>query len=352
MIRSESYGLEWIMAHRSRKGYEKINPPLAEKMIHALGLVELLAVNGLDFIFKGGTSLVLLIGETGRFSIDIDIITTTDRTEVENVLSKICDGKPFRNFILNEHRSYKPGVPKAHYSLLYNSSLADKEDHILLDILYDEHTYPVILELPVKTDWLSTDENIFPVKVPSIESITGDKLTAFAPNTTGILFGKEKELEIMKQLYDLGNLFDRVKEMGIVREAFERTVLKEIKYRDNTCTTEDVVNDIIETGLLIARRETNKSELHLSNFNEIRRGLLQFKAYSTKGFFRIEEAIIASAKSALLAAKIRRNNMEVLAPFDKSRNKSDFLIELPDYIYLNKLPAEPLYYWYQALTVG
>lgn len=43
-------------------------------MIFALHLVEQLQVNGLPFVFKGGTCLVLLLNEANRFSIDIDII--------------------------------------------------------------------------------------------------------------------------------------------------------------------------------------------------------------------------------------------------------------------------------------
>ncbi|MBK7097825.1 MAG: hypothetical protein IPH58_05105 [Sphingobacteriales bacterium] len=41
----------------------------------------------------------------------------------------------------------------------------------------------------------------------------GDKLTAFAPNTTGIPYFKKDDsmsMEIIKQLYDIGNLFDAV----------------------------------------------------------------------------------------------------------------------------------------------
>ena len=83
MILAESYSGEWIHSHLSKKGFEKINPPLAEKMIHALGLVEALAASGLDFLFKGGTSLILLMTMPGRFSIDVDIITKATREEIE-----------------------------------------------------------------------------------------------------------------------------------------------------------------------------------------------------------------------------------------------------------------------------
>jgi hypothetical protein len=74
-----------------------------------------------------------------------------------------------------------------------------------LDILCDEHSYPELLELPVKTEWLLTDEEPIPVTVPSAESIAGDKLTAFAPTTTGILYGKGKEVEIISCMMSISS---------------------------------------------------------------------------------------------------------------------------------------------------
>ncbi len=56
-------------------------------MIHALSLVEQLSSQGLDFVFKGGTSLILLLDDAGRFSIDIDIVTTAAREDIEKALA-------------------------------------------------------------------------------------------------------------------------------------------------------------------------------------------------------------------------------------------------------------------------
>lgn len=351
MILAESFGADWIISHRSKPGFEKINPPLAEKMIHALGLVEALANSKLDFVFKGGTSLILLLSAPGRFSIDIDIITQAERPEVETVLKQISNSIPFTGYTLNEKRSYLPGIHKAHYSLLYNSSLTGKEEHVLLDILYDQHSYPQLLELPVKTEWVMTDDIAIPVRVPTHESITGDKLTAFAPNTTGILYNKGKELEIIKQLYDLGRLYNEIKDIAIVSEAFNQTVGKEIAYRGNIHSKEDVLQDIIDTALTIAKREKNNTDPHLSNFREIQTGLLQFKAYQMTAFFRIDEAIVSAAKAALMAAKIKTNADGPLEMFHPDMKKADHLIQHPAFIYLNKLPVEALFYWRKIIDL-
>ena len=61
------------------------------------------------------------------------------------------------------------------------------------------------------------------VNVPNLEDILGDKLTAFAPNTTGIPYFKKEDsmsMEIIKQLYDIGNLFDVVNELSVIRTTF------------------------------------------------------------------------------------------------------------------------------------
>ena len=71
MISTQSRTKEWIMGVREVSP-GKIN--FDRKMIMALSLVENLKKAGLDFIFKGGTSLLLLLESPLRFSIDIDIV--------------------------------------------------------------------------------------------------------------------------------------------------------------------------------------------------------------------------------------------------------------------------------------
>lgn len=65
MIDLKSLSPEWIA--EKRKKYNK-DPGLMENMIYALHLLEQLKLSGLDFIFKGGTSLVLTLNEPQRFS--------------------------------------------------------------------------------------------------------------------------------------------------------------------------------------------------------------------------------------------------------------------------------------------
>lgn len=48
---------------------------ILEKMILALTLVKRLVETGLPFTFKGGTCLVLVLGQARRFSVDVNLVT-------------------------------------------------------------------------------------------------------------------------------------------------------------------------------------------------------------------------------------------------------------------------------------
>lgn len=75
MLTKENFTNKWLkdqMSEMMKRGL-KADPILIEKNIHAFHLLEKLKENGLEFVFKGGTALILLIEDPIRFSIDIDI---------------------------------------------------------------------------------------------------------------------------------------------------------------------------------------------------------------------------------------------------------------------------------------
>jgi hypothetical protein len=335
MINTITYSKEWIEKFKSSKDLY-INPPILEKMIYALSLVEQLVLENLDFIFKGGTSLILHSNDFKRFSIDVDIITTETNGKIEQVLERICKKEVFSGFVLEDRKSNTGKIPKSHYKLKFNSIYNIHSSYIFLDVLFEESPYPVILSLPITSMWLSVSSPLVSVSVPSIESLIGDKLTAFAPNTTGIQYGKGKELEIIKQLHDLGTLFDFHLNMEIIINSFKNNVIKEMKYRGIRDKPSIVLNDIIETSLLIARRDNNKSEPKKSQFEEIKRGLQSFKSYTLIKMFRIEDAILASSKASFLASLVITNNISPLNIIE-SDNYKQVNIEDPEYNFLNKL---------------
>ncbi len=350
MIKEHCFSEEWINGFREEKKYSKINPPILEKMINALSLLQNLVKNNLEFVFKGGTSLILLLDDAKRFSVDIDILTEQNQAEIETVFDNVVENSRFVNWTLDERRSYKPGIPKAHYEFEFNSVFSEQTNNVLLDILFEKSNYPEVQSLPIKATWIENEKEIF-VSVPTVESIVGDKLTAFAPNTTGILYGSGKELEIIKQLFDLVKLFDKIEDTKIVYDSFQVFAKQEIEYRKLDITPNDVLDDIFKTAWLILLRDKNKTEPRKSQFKEIQTGIRSFTNFLIGGNFRIDDAVTASAKVAYLVMKLKQKDLSSIEKFNK-QNISELNITDTNWNYLNKLKKLPdksgFFYWYKT----
>jgi len=72
MISKESLVIEWI--NKVSSSNRKADKILVEKVIRAFLLLEGLSKQNIEFVFKGGTALMLLLDSSKRLSIDIDII--------------------------------------------------------------------------------------------------------------------------------------------------------------------------------------------------------------------------------------------------------------------------------------
>jgi len=351
MISLRCFEKEWIDGFRGQKDYEKINPPLLEKMIHALSLLQHLQTQDIHFTFKGGTSLMLVLDKATRFSVDIDIITEESRGDIEKALDTVVETSHFLSWRLDGQRSYKPGIPKAHYELRYDSQINKNSNYILLDVLFEKAHYPTIQQRPIQSLFIETT-TLIPVNVPTVEGITGDKLTAFAPTTTGILYGKGKELEIIKQLYDLGNLFDHIQSLQEVANSFLAFAAKEIAYRSLRIEPADILRDGLDACRVISFRDRSKTEPDISRFNELRRGIASFSEFPVLENFRIDEAITAAAKVAYLCAKLLTKDHSPLDRYDH-RDLTELSIQNPQWNALNKLKRfqdqRAFFYWYRCL---
>ena len=81
MIDHTTFSSEWISSFPEADSLAKRQT--IEKCVHAFYLLERLAKKGFPFVFKGGTSLMLLLPEPKRFSVDIDIIMDFPKEENE-----------------------------------------------------------------------------------------------------------------------------------------------------------------------------------------------------------------------------------------------------------------------------
>ena len=223
MILPESRSLEWIQ--KVAKQNRPTNPILVEKVIRAFSLLEALARSGCPFIFKGGSSLMLHFGSSRRLSIDVDIICPPG-TDIERYWNMYARDY---GFTLMEpiDRIYRTDVPKTHAKCYYQVSYktSTDSDTILLDVLTEDNNYHALDSLPIKSPFLQTEGPDVYVNVPCKADLLGDKLTAFAPHTTGIPFYKGTRncsMEIMKQMFDIASLFDVTDDMTWSNETYRK----------------------------------------------------------------------------------------------------------------------------------
>ncbi len=346
MIDSKSYTIEWITELRNKCG-KRIDPKLIEKLIYALTLLEQLQLNNLNFVFKGGTSLLLATESPKRFSIDIDIITEEQEDKIKEVLKKISQLEIFIRWEDDNDRKHSSGAPIGHFKMFYKSVVDGHDEPILLDLLYTPNPYPETKEYPIIHSWLATSGKDTIVVLPTFEAILGDKLTAFAPKTTGILYSKNRPVEIIKQLFDIGFLFDRITNINVVKDCYLRVVSEEIGYRKLNVNAEDVLKDIWRACYTLAERDMKSDE-----FRQLQLGIKNFTNFII-GRFSIEEAITASAKVSYLTSLLNNENQEI-ERFVNPMEIKGWLIEDQSFNKLNKLKKtnpEAFFYWYKSIHI-
>lgn len=339
---------DWI--NKISKEHRNADKILVEKVIRALLLLEGLVKQNVSFVFKGGTALMLLLNSAKRLSIDIDIILPNPPQNLNEILDAVVKEQGFLRKEL-QHRDTESEIKKAHYKFYYTPihQTRANEEIILLDILIEETNYNSVIQVPITSPFIPVTSAPLLVNVPSIEDILGDKLTAFAPNTTGIPYlkkGANMSMEILKQLYDIGNLVDVAEDAEIVKETFSRFAATELAYRNqNTLTPQNVIDDIYQTALTIVSRGVEGN----GNFNELQLGIQRVGAFIFSESFHLEKAIILASKAAYIATIIK-NNGQKIEKYANPLQMVDWTIREPFWQKLNKLKRsnpEAFFYWYK-----
>jgi len=348
MINQKEISAEWL--NQVAKQHRNADKILVEKVIRALLLLEGLVKQNIDFVFKGGTALMLHFNSAKRLSIDIDIILSNETKNLESVLDTIAKEQGFLRKEL-QHRSTNSKIKKEHYKFFYTPlhKTNKDEEYVLLDILFEQVNYANLISLPINSDFVPQSGKPLNVNVPSLEDILGDKLTAFAPNTTGIPYFKKEDsmsMEIIKQLYDIGNLFDAVQDLETIKTTFYRFAKTEIAYRnENKISENDVLEDIYQTALCIVTRGTDGK----GNFEELQKGLQRVGSFIFSESYHIEKAIAHASKAAYISALIQ-HNAKTIDKFENPLQLKDWQIGEPINNKLNKLKKsnpEAFFYWYK-----
>ena len=173
-----------------------------------------------------------------------------------------------------------------------------KEFYILLDVLFAEVPYVEIIQKEIRNELLTVEEPQIMVSVPSLESILGDKMTAFAPHTTGIPIGAGKSLEIAKQLFDVAVLIDGMVHQQTVQRTYRNTVNEELAYRGLKLSPEDVLRDTVKACSCIISRGTLEKE----DYQEYIKGIRSVGSHIFSSDYNGEIAANQACKVMYLAA--------------------------------------------------
>lgn len=347
MISKECFTASWIDQKSKELQYNDKN--IIEKVIRAFALLDMLAQSGCPFHFKGGSCLMLLLKNgRHRLSIDIDIICPPE-TDIEEYL------KAYKDFGFIDYKSVEriqrgTDIPKSHSKFFYQVAFlddSDRQESILLDVLNEDCHYEEVVEVPIEGPFLKIEGTPSIVKVPSVGDILGDKLTAYAPNTTGIpYFKKDRDcsMEIIKQLYDIARLFDEVDNLEVTSRSFGRIAEVELSYRGLENNPKLIFEDVRQTSLCLATRGAEGN----GDFNMLQRGVSRIKSFMFRGGYLIENAIVDAARAAYIATllekditKIERYNGDPMsiASLDIQPTISNRLNRL------KRLSPEAYFYW-------
>jgi hypothetical protein len=325
---------------------------LLEKTIHAFAILDALAARGLEFVFKGGTSLVLRLPRIRRLSIDVDIFCQEPAEKLDRLQAEIGKTPPFSGMTEDERGEHR--IPaRRHFRFSYKPlDPRNPAPFVLLDVVHEQNVDPKVERVPLRTAFVESEGAVL---VPTVEGLLGDKLNAFGPNTTGVPLNQERAMQFMKQVFDIGELFNAAGDLAAVRAAYGQVFAAENEFRGGKFSLELALQDAFDTAYRIAQvgfaiaPKDGRDELLEAGRKQIGSHLVGVK-------FRREEMKIAAAKAALLASALRA---EALPDFDSLRYDESKLPGLrnvkfdPPFSAIGKLKAVPkvMWLWAEALRL-
>ena len=344
MLTRENYSREHILELQKDSGND---PTLLERVLYAFGLLEAISRVNLPFIFKGGTCLMLLLKKPMRLSTDIDIVVEPG-TDIDAYIKAAGELFPFIR-VEEQKRISRNSIEKRHFKFIYLSPTSKNEVTILLDVLFEENNYTTIVERKISNELLIVEEPDIMVKIPNINCILGDKLTAFAPHTTGIPFGISKELEIMKQMFDCMTLFREMDNFSEVKSTYDKIVRSELEYRGLDITKEEVLKDTINACACIIGRGSILSE----DYQHYQKGLSRIRGHIYKTKYNGEYAAIYACEVMYLAASVLTNQKDCpyIAQPEKYLDTKLALKEYQKLSYIKKVKLEAYGYIAEAVKM-
>jgi hypothetical protein len=129
------------------------------------------------------------------------------------------------------------------------------------------------------------------VKIPSINCLLGDKLAAFAPTTIGVLYKpfhkktgepvEPRPIRVMKQLFDVGELFAVADNLPLVAETYRRIFVGQNKYRGGKFTVEQALDDTLDAAYWLTQINTSPVKEIVQGAQDQHRSVLQLASGRT-----------------------------------------------------------------------
>ncbi|MBE2255658.1 MAG: nucleotidyl transferase AbiEii/AbiGii toxin family protein [Ignavibacteria bacterium] len=354
MISEKSFSKEWI--EKKSKEFKISKYDILEKANKALYLLEKLKESELDFIFKGGTALTILLKEEKRFSTDIDITTKENDKTIEKILENIVFKKYFKKYEI-ENRESKSKIKKTHYRLFYDSVITGYEQNVLLDVVFCDLIILDVINTEIKSNFIDTKGTTF-VKTLSIESLLGDKLTTLAFNSIGIDI--KNDLGIAKQVFDINRLFDEITNIKKVELAFLEICKLQLQFRGLKTKENQILNEIIENVIIFVKgyyginlkiKEKEYFNCFISGLDKLQNNIIP--KYDSGKFSR-DSFLKSLTKSAFLCSVLNSGDLKNFVKYNKETRLEDlFNYEHKDKLNkLKKLDKESHYYLITALKIS
>lgn len=212
---------------------------------------------------------------------------------------------PFKKF--EEDKRINKGIPKKHFKFYYESVVSNKfPQYVLLDILFDNEIYTEMRKVPIKNSLINTCDPHMEALCPTLNSLLGEKMTAFAPNTTGIPYDSEKHTEIIKQMFDVSRMVKHISpaSLEVVKENFYLSAEQNIRFRQlNNLGPDHVLEDMIDTSITILANGKYNSDA----YNRLDEGIKNIKGYIHSERYNYDYAVKDAGRVAHLATSILNN---------------------------------------------
>lgn len=216
---------------------------LCELVVHCLELVSQLSHHGLRYRFKGGNSLLLLLEDPQRFSIDVDIVTKETKQAMIAAVEEVtaaCD--VFQRFESRAPQT-KPWLPMISFKLYFDSCYQPADEaFVMLDVVLEPPPYPGVLrQVRCGALYASSVE----AEVPSVSGLIGDKLLTIGPSTLGIPLGKGKAAQRLKHVFDVSLLVQQGYDLEQVHRAIRGCQQQEERIQRSSYFWKEIAADTL-----------------------------------------------------------------------------------------------------------